>query len=194
MQPAILVPRSADDHVQIEFFANAIGYDWHLNEWFRLSVSTSFLARLETPGYTLDEMDTFGDLDTISIPLDDRFWEGGLPFFSALDENYKTASFSGDPMAATLESAPVNSPVTGLIGWGTPIDDCVDGTLQLGVADDPSTALTWKTGAARGSRGGRVPLRGRGLNIAFRRNIPAGSTWTYANGVDHVQSSSGGPT
>jgi hypothetical protein len=175
-------------------FANAIGYDWHLGEWFRLSVSTSYLTSLETPGYTLDDMDTFGDLDELSIPLDDRFWQGSLPFFAALDADYKVASFSGDPMAATLETAPVNSPVTGLVGRATPIDDCADGTLQLGVADDPSTALTWKTGAARGARGGRVPLRGRGLNIAFRRNIPAGSTWTYANGVDHVESASGGPS
>ena len=40
---------------------------------------------------------------------------------------------------------------------------------------------------------GRVSLRARGLNVAFRRNIPAGGTGTYINGVDYIQSASGGP-
>ena len=55
-----------------------------------------------------------------------------------------------------------------------------------------SDELTWKTGVSK-VRAGRVPLRARGVNIAFRRNIPAGSDWTYANGVDNIALASGGP-
>ena len=71
-------------------------------------------------------------------------------------------------------------------------DDSADGTLQLGVRNSMSDATTWKTGNAK-QASGRVPLRGRGHYIAFRRNIPLGSTWTSAKGVDFVQSAAGGP-
>ena len=111
--------------------------------------------------------------------------------FAALDENLKYATFSGPNYAAVLESGFSNSPVTGLISWATPIDDASTGTLQLGVKNDLSDTATWKTGAAKVSAG-RVPLRGRGMNIAFRRNIDAGSTWSYANGVDHIVAATGG--
>jgi hypothetical protein len=81
--------------------------------------------------------------------------------------------------------------VTGLVNWAVPVDDSDDGTLQLGVKDRLNDATTWKTGAAKVTSG-RAPLRGRGKVVAFRRNIDAGSTWTYAKGVDYIEANSGG--
>lgn len=173
-------------------FGNMICYDWQLNEGFTVTCDTAALARITTPGYTLDGMDAFGPLDSITVPLDDRFWQGGAPLFGALDSNYKFATFSGAALAATLESSVSNNPTTGVINWATPLDDSPDGTLQLGVSDALEDAITWKTGAAKVSAG-RVPLRGRGMNIAFRRNITAASDWTSATGIDHIKGSQGGP-
>lgn len=172
-------------------FDDCIGYSWQFNKWFYWSEQTTYLSRIATPGYTLEGMDDFGPLDSIDIPLDDRFWQGGQPVFAALDEDRKYATFSGPSYAAVLESGFSNSPVTGLIGWATPIDNAASGTLQLGVKNRLDGAATWKTGAAKVSAG-RVPLRGRGMNIAFRRNIDAGDTWSYANGVNHVSAATGG--
>lgn len=168
-----------------------ICYDWQLNEGFTVSVNTAALARITTPGYTLDGIDAFGPLDSIDIALDDRFWQGGAPLFGALDGSYKFGTFSGPAMAATLQSAPVNSPVSGAVGRATPISDSPNSTLQLGVSDDLADPIGWKPGNAKG-RAGRVPLRGRGLNIAFQENIPAGELWSFANGVDHIQTAEGG--
>ena len=173
-------------------FDRVLGYDWQLNEFFTLTVNTTFFARIQTPALTLDAMDSLGVLDTITQPLDDRFFQGGQPLFGGLDSNYKFATFSGSPMAATLQSATINNPVSGMVGRCTPISDAPNSTIQLGVTDSLATALTWKTAASR-SRAGAVPLRGRGLNIAFKEAIPAGETWTYSNGVDHVRASQDGP-
>lgn len=173
-------------------FDDLIGYSWQFDKWFHWSVQTASLSRIATPGYNLDAMDDFGALDAISIALDDRFWQGGQPVFAALDADLKFATFSGAALAATLETGFVNSPVTGLIGWATGIDDASGGTLELGVKDALDDTATWKTGASKVSAG-RFPLRGRGMNIGFRRNIPAGATWAYAKGVNHVKAASGGP-
>lgn len=174
-----------------------LGYSWApnvTNRWFTWQTTAAFLSRLATSGYTWDAAGAiWATWDAMpQIPFNDRFWQGGEQFLSALDADLTYASFSGDAQEAIIETATGNSPVSTLIGWATPIDDAAGGTLELGVADSLDAALTWKDGEAKVS-GGRTPQRGRGLNIAWRRTIPAGDPWTYAKGIDHIKPSTGGP-
>lgn len=173
-------------------FSGLLGYDWQLNEWVTATVDTSALARLATPGYVLDGMDGFGPLDGITIPLDSRFWQGGQPVFAALDADYKFGTFSGAPMKATLRSCVMNSPTSSLIGWVTPVSDAPGSTLTIGVTDDLSVPITWDDPQAKVS-GGRTPQRARGLNIQAQEDIPAGTVWSFSNGIDHIKSNQGGP-
>lgn len=173
---------------------HVIGYSWEFDRWFTWSVSMAYLSRVATPGYTLGSAGAaFGDLaGAPDIPIGDRFWQGGGEVLAALDGDLKYAAFSGTPQAVQIRTSTSNSPVTALIGWATPIDDAAGGTLQMGVSDSLDETLTWKTAAAKVS-GGRTPQRGRGLNLSFERVIPAGETWTYAKGVDHIRANTGGP-
>lgn len=173
-------------------FDDVLVYSWQFDRWATWTVQTSYFSRIATPGYTLDGMDALGPIDGIDVPLDDRFFQGGQSVFAALGADIKYATFSGANFAATLETGISNSPVTGLISWATGIDDASTGTLELGVKDDPADATTWKTGVSKVSAA-RFPLRGRGMNIAFRRNITAASTWSYAKGVNHIKAATGGP-
>jgi hypothetical protein len=109
-----------------------------------------------------------------------------------LGPDYKFGYFAGTALAATLETAVNPSPVSTLIAFARPEDDSDDGTLELGVRTALNDATTWKTGQAK-QASGRVPLRGRGKYVAFRRNIPAASTWTAAKGIDHLQAQGAGP-
>lgn len=170
--------------------SRALVYDVLIDEFTTLPVATSALMRLATAGVSIDNLS--GTIDALSGTIDNRALAGGSLLLGALDIEGKFATFSGSAMAATVESALRNNPVTGLLGWATPIDDAGDGTLQVGVSDSLASSILWKPGAAKVSTG-RTPQRARGLNVAFRRNIPAGSGWTYINGVDHLRSSTGGP-
>jgi hypothetical protein len=171
-------------------FGDIIGYNWAFDRWFTLTLQTTYLSYTATPGVTWDTMS--GTWDASTATWDSRALQGGQPLFGAMDANYKYGNFAGQNMAATIETAVSDSPVSTLIARATPKDDSPDGTLQLGVRNSMSDATTWKTGNTK-QTSGRVPLRGRGHYIAFRRNIPAGSTWTSAKGVDFVQSAAGGP-
>lgn len=173
-------------------FHDLIGYDWQLNEWVTATVNTASLGRLSTPGYTLDQMDGFGVLDVIDIPLDSRFWQGGQPVFAALDANYKFASFTGTAMAVTLRSCVMNSPTSALIGWATPMSDAANSTLAIGVKDNLSDPIAWGDPQSK-VRNGATPQRVRGLNIQLQEAIPAAAIWNYANGVEHIKSAQGGP-
>jgi hypothetical protein len=181
------------DVVSETVFEDMIGYSWQFDCWVTSSVSTHYLASIATPGVTLEDMDAlYGVLDSIDIPLDSRAFQGGQPVFGALNGDRKFGTFTGANQAAVLTTATTNTPVTGLIQWATPIDDAANGTLELGVKDEPGDSITWKTAASKVS-GGRVPLRGRGHNVAFRYNVAAGQEWTYARAIDHVKGSQGGP-
>lgn len=168
------------------------GYRWDTpqNPWFTWSEPVAYLSRIATAGFTLEDLDAFGTVDSITIPWDDRFWQGGQKVFAALDPDLKFATFSGPNAVATIRSSTGNAPVTALIGWATPIDDCASASLSLGTADQLSDPIAWADPAAKVSAG-RVPLRGRGMNIAFEWEAPASAAWTYVYGVDHIAASAG---
>lgn len=169
-----------------------LNYDWQLDEWSTATVNTSSVTRIATPGYVLDGMDGFGTLDQmIQIPLDDRFWQGGQPVFAGLDGSFNFGTFSGPAIAATLQSTTTNNPFSALENEITPISDNANSKILLGVQDKVSDPITWKSARAR-SRGGRVKLRGHGLNITFQETHAAGDTWTFTNGVDYPDQQPGG--
>jgi hypothetical protein len=174
-------------------FEDILGYNWEFQRWFTLTLQTTYLAFSAEPALTWDAVgasitwDAFGD-----YVWDGRYLQGGQPLFGALDASYKVGYFAGPSFAATLEGAVVANRVTSIVNRAVPADDSDDGTLQLGVKDRLNDSTTWKTGASK-ANSGRCALRGRGKVIAFRRNIDAGSAWTYAKGVDYIEANSGGP-
>lgn len=168
-----------------------IGYNWQFKKWFTLTLQTSYLGYSAQTAQTWDALDASVTWDTYDRVWDGRFLQGGQPLFGAMNADFKFGYFTGANMAATIETVAQDSPVSTLITRCRPQDDSPDGTLELGVRNALDDATTWKTGAAK-TTSGRVPLRGRGKYIAFRRNIAAGSTWTVAKGIDHIEASGGG--
>lgn len=173
-----------------------LGYSWApsvTNRWFTWSSDATYLSRLATSGYTWDSAGSIWTTwdEVPPIPFNDRFWQGGEQFLAALDASYRLATFSGPNAAATIQTAPQNSPVSSLIGWATLIDDCPVGKLSLGVSDALSAPAVRKTAAAKVASG-RTPLRGRGKVIDFVYTTTQGAEWSYAKGVDSIQSAQGG--
>lgn len=173
-------------------FQDIIGYNWAFQKWFTLSVETSYLAYLATPAVTWDAYGTSTTWDTEDVAWDSRALSGGQPLLGALNGSYKFGTFGGSYLEATLTTGLMDSRVSGLVNWAKPIDDCSAGTLALGVKDTLAAGTTWKDGQSKASSG-RVPLRGRGLEFAFKRVIPAASTWSYAKGIDYLDVKPGGP-
>lgn len=173
-------------------FSDIIGYNWAFDKWFTLTTDVAYLCYLGLPAATWDAYDAAATWDSVSYVWDDRVLSGGQPVFAGFSSAYKFGSFSGTSMAATVTHNVANNPVTGLVNWADPVTDSANATLALGVKDELSDGITYKTAASKVSSG-RVPLRGRGKNINFKTQIPAAETWTYYKGVDHVSAVTGGP-
>jgi len=170
-------------------FQDIVGFSWQFNRWFTITIPTTYLCFAASAATTWDSFS--GTWDGTSLVWDARALQGGQPLLGAMDSTYKFGYFAGTNLAATLETAIADNEVSGIINWGEPVDDSDDGTLSLGVKVALNDDTTWKTGVAKATSG-RVPLRGRGRKVAFRREITEASTWTYAKGVNYVKQSAGG--
>lgn len=155
-----------------------------LNDFTILPVSTAALSRLAIPPVTVDTLT--GTVDALTGTVDSLGGGSTAPTLGGLNSALKFATFTGENMAATIETASINTMASGYITRATPIDDANAGTLQVAASDRLDADLTWETGVGK-IYDGSVPLWARGHNVAFRRNITAGTDWTYAAGIDHIE-------
>lgn len=79
-------------------------YNYYLNRWSYAVEACTDIAQLFTAGYTLDQLDNIsGSLDALPASLDDGIYQGGSFFFAGAADK-KVSSFTGDTLAATIET------------------------------------------------------------------------------------------
>jgi hypothetical protein len=160
-------------------------YNWVEEEFSIVKATTTAIAKLATSAITIGDLT--GTIGSYTVPFGNRLWQGSAPLLGGLDADMKFATFSGANMGVTLETCVMNSPTQDLITLATPADDCAVGTLAMGTADSFDEAVTYAAGEPRQpARGGATNQRGRGSNISFKRQIDPEATWTYIEGVDHI--------
>jgi hypothetical protein len=166
-------------------------YDYEIGEWFTLDVTAALITRIATAGYTVDGPYASILVDDNPTPVDDRLYQGGQPVLAALDEDLKFATFSGTPLAATLETCEMTTfghqRVTGVKA----IVDTADATVRLGAKQRYQNSLTWGDAVAL-DVDGFAPVDEAGEVYALRMNVPAGSTWNNAEGFDGVEGTGAG--
>ena len=160
-----------------------IVYNYAIDNWSLLEVSTELLAPISTTSVTMEALDTqAANLDALSGTLDSTSFKGGTFFFGGSLDN-KIKSFSGTPIAATIETAevPVNpgrhSVVTKTVPYFT--DGSV--TMQVGTRDRQDEVVTFSSTSSL-TNDGFCLHRDQGRFHRFRMNISG--TWDFAQGVD----------
>ncbi len=175
-------------------FTDSIDFDIRLQEFIPVSEATEAIFTTATPGYTMEDLDVFGDMDSAALnahSLDDRFWFGGAPQLGGIDENGKLGYFAGPALAASFETSTQAMPVSGLVTSIKPLTDAANVTVQVGGSLKLSDAITYGT-AASTQASGRAPVRTRGKNIRVKAAIAAAETWTYIRGFDDIVVRPGG--
>lgn len=82
-------------------------YSWKTGTWSMAEVDLEYLFPSVERGYTLEELNAFGTLDTLPYSLDSDHWKGGKLALAAFDTDHKYSSFSGGTLEATLETSEV---------------------------------------------------------------------------------------
>lgn len=173
---------------------NILTFDIVTGEFVPVMDATSYIVKMANTALTLEDLDAFGNIDTLPYSLDSAAWQGGKPRLAALDASFRFGFFDGQTLRAELDTATLTDRVSMLVSWCEPVTDAVGVLVSLGVRDRLADAVTWKPATAM-APSGRVALRGRGKCLNLRVPIPAGAGWTYLRGIEWPPGaiSKGGP-
>ncbi len=159
------------------------------------------ISTVGTPGYTMEELDDFGDMDNLvpNLSLDDRFWYGGEEQLGAVmvatrndplnATPYYPGYFTGDSLEATFETT------TQSLGRRTdilevcPVTDAAAIEIEIGAKDRLSDDIVYEE-AATMDEDGIVPVYTAGRYIRLKATIPAAEEWSYFRGYEDLPGSS----
>lgn len=183
--------RSNNDTSQT-IWSKALCYDYEIGEWFVMDVDTALITRIATAGYTVDGPYASVLVDDNDTPVDDRLYQGGQPKLAALDDELKLATFSGTPMAATLETSEMTNLKHQRITGVQAIIDTASATVRLAYKQRLQDSLLYGSSVSI-DVDGFAPVDEAGKVYALEMTVPAGTLWTNAEGFDGIEGNRGGP-
>jgi hypothetical protein len=163
-------------------------YSWAADQWAPpTEVSTEFLTTLGSVGYTLEELDAFGTLETLPASLDSRIWAGdGKPALAAFNTSHALGYFTGSTMAARLETGDADGNGRRFHVKGVrPVVSGASSTITatLGYRESQNESVSYGTAMSL-NRGKVAPFRKNTRHPRFRFDIAAAGGWTHATGFE----------
>jgi|HubBroStandDraft_6_1064221.scaffolds.fasta_scaffold01031_8 hypothetical protein len=164
-------------------------YNWRVQKWAHAQLTCEIVfGGVSQQGYTLDQLDPFGTIDTLPYSLDSSFWSGTVSLLLfAFDTNHKSGSFSGPSLAATVETTEFN-PGNGqrsVVRGCRPLIDGGNPQILLGSRETQQAMTAY--GLAIGlTPAGMAPLYRSGRYFRVRATMQSGDVWSNMQGIDDL--------
>jgi hypothetical protein len=164
-------------------------YHYGLDQWSVLKpgVLLTCLVDATLVGYTIDNLNPHGPLDSLPYSLDSRTWSGSAPVIAAFDQQYRCGFFAGAPMQAILQTGDnqlAGETRASTFGW-RPLVDAPSLIGRTATKETPGDNLRWRD-LVPNNRIGAIPQQTSGLYHRFELTIPAvheNEHWTEVHGV-----------
>lgn len=155
-------------------------YNWQLQRWSQAETTADYIVSAASSGYTLEALDAFGTLDSLTTSLDSPLWTGGKFLFAGVSGK-NIVTFTGANSTANLVTSDIEQGYNSVVTLGRPQID--NGSANVAVASrrELDDTITFSTPIPTTSEG-RVSLRSYGRYHRFEV-IPTGN-WTSAIGID----------
>jgi hypothetical protein len=169
-------------------FDKILCYDYVLERASLIVQSGEYLATLARPGLTLEGLDSIsGSIDALTFSLDDVA-TSALSQLSIFDSSHKLGFFGG-PIAggsnleATLDTAEQTLDRRMRVKGFRPITDAATCYGSVGARENLQSTVSYSTEQAVNGKG-LCPANVSTRLARGRLRIPAGTSWTYASGVE----------
>ncbi len=165
-------------------------YNWRTQRWSRAELSCEIVyGGVSQQSYTLEQLDVFGSLEDVPYPLDSSYWSGTVSLLLfGFDPTHASGSFSGPPLAATVETTEFNPSSGGkrsVVRGCRPLIDGGSPQIQLGARETQQDAVAY--GASVGlTSAGLAPVLGSGRYFRVRATMAPGAMWSNMQGIDDV--------
>jgi hypothetical protein len=155
-------------------------YNWQVKKWTQAETTTDHISPIATAGFSLDDLDVFGTLDSLTTSLDSVLWSGGKYMFAGATGN-KIVTFTGAYAAPSLITSDIEQGYNSVVTLTRPQID--NGSCTVAVAsrkelDDP---INFGFAVPMTSEG-RVSMRSAGRYHRFK--IVPNGLWTNAIAID----------
>jgi hypothetical protein len=156
-------------------------YNWQVQKWSYCTTDVDYVASSASAGMTLEGLDLYGNMDTLTTSLDDALWSGGKFLFAGARDN-KIVTFTGANSSAQLTTGDIGDGVTSVVTLARPIVD--NGSGSVAIASRMLLSAVPELGSyTAADSDNRVSLRSSGKYHRLSV-IPSGDRWSNAIGVD----------
>jgi hypothetical protein len=171
-------------------FDKVLVYDYALGRAALVNMSGEYLASLAAPGLTLEGLDTIsGSLDALPFSLDDVS-TAALSKLSAVSSANKLGFFSGPSLEATLDTSEQAMDRRMRVKGFRPATDAAGCYGAIGARENLQTAVSYAS--EQGINGkGLCPANVSTRLARGRLRIPAGTSWTFATGIEPIFAAEG---
>jgi hypothetical protein len=156
-------------------------YNWQVQKWTYGSTDVNYVASSATAGTTLEGMDLYGNMDTITTSFDSNLFSGGK-FLLAGTRGTKIVTFTGQPSAAQIDTGEIGSEMPSVVMLARPIVDA--GSADVAIASQVKLDQVVDFGSyIPADSENRVPFRSAGKYHKLSIK-PTGARWSNIIGVD----------
>lgn len=166
-------------------FDHLLCYDYALGRASVIAAAGEYIATLSRPGFTLESMDAIsGSLDALTFSLDEVSVAASATL-SAVGLGHQLGFFTGANLEATLETSEQAVPGRrGRLKGFRPVTDAAACYGAIGARETlQEQAIAYSAEQAVNGRG-LCPANVSTRLARARLRIPAGTTWTFATGVE----------
>jgi hypothetical protein len=160
-------------------------YNYKIGRWSTAIEDIQILFTGVGSVYTLEELDSFGTVDTISTSFDSAIWQGGAFKLGAFNSSNQLSAFSGDYMTATIETGQIYT--EGKKTEVSSVRPIIDGTVQITMLtkNNLTTDTELVDGPIALDGSGKADFRTNARYHRIRATVTDG--FTHAMGVEPVQ-------
>lgn len=161
-------------------------WHWPTRRWSYIVQDCEILFNFFSLGVGLDSIG--GTLETQTLSFDSTAYQGGNQSLGAFSSAHKLSFFDGPILEAvmTTTEGQLNDDGRTQVQEVTPLIDTPYATVAMGVRETQSGTVTYKDESGQRDTG-ICPVRATGRFHRARVTVPAGRTWTNAQGVDIVR-------
>lgn len=190
-RPIIYWACSCSDREPTDALNTLLAYDIQTHEWTRIDVALEWLFGWQQQGWTLEQLDVFGTLESLPYPLDSQAWMATFPYLGGVDLTHKVGQFAGENLAARLRTAEFgNAAQQTRLRSARPLIDTTGCTLKHFRRDNRGGDFREGTYQPLHSRTQQALFNTTARWHMLELQTDAGAQWSLASGLDEAMGGS----
>lgn len=156
-------------------------YNWQTKRWSRAITSAQYISTAASASITLEGLDAYGTMDSLTTSLDSRLWSGGKVLLAGVN-GAKIVTFTGAPMEGDIQTGDFEAGPQSLVKLARPQVDNGSASVAAFSRMRLDTEVLFGAPAAATAEN-RVSLRSLGRYHRLKI-VPTGAQWKHMVAVD----------